>query len=54
VTTGPGGKTFHYADVRYVAAGTLNALPLDERRLPPGHAVGTQFPRAVRDAASAR
>jgi trypsin len=26
VTNGPGGKTFHYADVRYVATGTLNAL----------------------------
>jgi Trypsin len=24
VTNGPGGKTFHYADVRYVATGTLN------------------------------
>ncbi|MFY9581151.1 MAG: trypsin-like serine protease [Gaiellaceae bacterium] len=26
VTSGPGGKTFHYADVRFVAVGTLNAL----------------------------
>lgn len=26
VTNGPGGKTFHYADVRYVAIGTLNAV----------------------------
>lgn len=26
VTSGPGGKTFHYADVRYVATGTLNSL----------------------------
>ena len=26
VTNGPGGKTFHYADVRYVASGTLNSL----------------------------
>src|SRR5436305_120940 len=26
VTSGPGGKTFHYADVRYVASGTLNSL----------------------------
>jgi V8-like Glu-specific endopeptidase len=26
VTNGPGGKTFHYADVRYVAVGTLNSL----------------------------
>jgi V8-like Glu-specific endopeptidase len=26
VTNGPGGKTFHYADVRYVATGTLNSL----------------------------
>jgi secreted trypsin-like serine protease len=26
VTSGPGGKTFHYADIRYVAVGTLNAL----------------------------
>ena len=27
VTNGPGGKTFHYADVRYVAVGTLNSIP---------------------------
>jgi hypothetical protein len=27
VTSGPGGKTFHYADVRYVAVGTLNSVP---------------------------
>src|ERR1700741_4863224 len=27
VTNGPGGKTFHYADVRYVAVGTLNSAP---------------------------
>ena len=26
VTNGPGGKTFHYADVRYVATGTLNSI----------------------------
>ena len=26
VTSGKGGKTFHYADVRYVATGTLNAV----------------------------
>src|SRR5262245_44028019 len=26
VTSGPGGKTFHYSDVRYVASGTLNAV----------------------------
>lgn len=26
VTNGPGGKTYHYADVRYFAVGTLNAL----------------------------
>jgi V8-like Glu-specific endopeptidase len=26
VTNGPGGKTFHYADVRYVSTGTLNSL----------------------------
>ena len=26
VTNGPGGKTIHYADVRYVATGTLNAV----------------------------
>jgi V8-like Glu-specific endopeptidase len=26
VTNGPGGKTFHYADIRYVAVGTLNSL----------------------------
>jgi len=27
VTNGPGGKTLHYSDVRYVAVGTLNSLP---------------------------
>jgi hypothetical protein len=27
VTNGPGGKTFHYADVRYVAVGTLSSVP---------------------------
>jgi secreted trypsin-like serine protease len=27
VTNGPGGKTFHYADVRFVAVGTLNSAP---------------------------
>jgi hypothetical protein len=27
VTNGPGGKTFHYADIRYVAVGTLSSLP---------------------------
>jgi V8-like Glu-specific endopeptidase len=26
VTSGPGGKTFHYADVRYFATGTLNTV----------------------------
>src|SRR5262249_53002465 len=26
VTSGPGGKTFHYADVRFVATGTLNSV----------------------------
>ncbi len=26
VTNGPGGKTYHYADIRYVAVGTLNSL----------------------------
>jgi secreted trypsin-like serine protease len=26
VTNGPGGKTFHYADVRYVSTGTLNSI----------------------------
>ena len=26
VTNGPGGKTFHYADIRYVSTGTLNAI----------------------------
>jgi hypothetical protein len=26
VTSGKGGKTFHYADVRYLASGTLNAV----------------------------
>jgi hypothetical protein len=27
VTNGPGGKTFHYADIRFVAVGTLNSVP---------------------------
>ena len=27
VTNGPGGKTFHYKDERYVAVGTLNSAP---------------------------
>jgi len=27
VTNGPGGKTFHYKDTRYVAVGTLNSAP---------------------------
>jgi secreted trypsin-like serine protease len=26
VTNGPGGKTFHYVDIRYVATGTLNSI----------------------------
>lgn len=26
VTNGPGGKTYHYADVRFVASGTLNSI----------------------------
>jgi len=26
VTSGPGGKIFHYADIRYVAIGTLNSI----------------------------
>jgi len=26
VTSGPGGKTFHYSDIRYVSSGTLNAI----------------------------
>jgi secreted trypsin-like serine protease len=26
VTNGPGGKTYHYADVRFVSTGTLNSL----------------------------
>ena len=26
MTNGPGGKTFHYADVRYVSTGTLNSI----------------------------
>jgi Trypsin len=26
VTNGPGGQTFHYADIRYVAVGTLNSI----------------------------
>jgi len=27
VTNGPGGKVFHYADIRYVGVGTLNSVP---------------------------
>ena len=27
VTNGPGGKTLHYSDVRFVAVGTLNSAP---------------------------
>lgn len=27
VTNGPGGKTFEYTDIRYVAVGTLNSAP---------------------------
>jgi len=27
VANGPGGKTFHYSDIRYVAVGTLNSVP---------------------------
>lgn len=26
VTNGPGGKTYHYSDVRFVASGTLNSI----------------------------
>jgi hypothetical protein len=26
-TNGPGGKTFHYADIRFVGVGTLNSIP---------------------------
>jgi V8-like Glu-specific endopeptidase len=26
VTSGPGGKIFHYADIRYVSTGTLNSI----------------------------
>jgi V8-like Glu-specific endopeptidase len=26
VTSGPGGKVFHYADIRYVSTGTLNSI----------------------------
>ena len=26
VTNGPGGKTFHYADIRYMSTGTLNSI----------------------------
>jgi hypothetical protein len=33
VTNGPGGKTFHYADVRYVASGTLNAVTVSWLRI---------------------
>ena len=27
VSNGPGGKAFHYSDIRYVAVGTLNSVP---------------------------
>jgi hypothetical protein len=30
VTNGPGGKTFHYEDVRFFAVGTLNSVPGNE------------------------
>jgi V8-like Glu-specific endopeptidase len=26
ITNGPGGQTFHYADIRYVSSGTLNSI----------------------------
>jgi V8-like Glu-specific endopeptidase len=40
VTSGPGGKTFHYADIRYVATGSLNALTTNWLRASQNAATG--------------
>lgn len=40
VTNGPGGKTYHYADIRYVATGTLNAVTPSWLRISENPATG--------------
>ena len=40
VTSGPGGKTFHYADIRFVATGTLNAITPSWLRISQNPATG--------------
>ncbi len=40
VTNGPGGKTFHYADVRYVSSGTLNSITPSWLRISQNPATG--------------
>jgi hypothetical protein len=40
VTNGPGGKTFHYADVRYATVGTLNSVNPSWLRLSMNPATG--------------
>jgi secreted trypsin-like serine protease len=40
VTNGPGGKTYHYADVRYVSTGTLNATTPSWLRISQNPATG--------------
>jgi Amidohydrolase family/Trypsin len=40
VTNGAGGKTFHYADVRYVATGTLNSIKPSWLRISQNPATG--------------
>src|SRR5262249_3791293 len=57
VTNGPGGKTFHFADVRFVAVGTLNSVTPSWLRISQnastgnggtcyGDSGGPNFPRA--------
>jgi V8-like Glu-specific endopeptidase len=40
VTNGPGGKTFHYMDVRFVATGTLNSVTPSWLRISQNAATG--------------
>lgn len=40
VTSGPGGKTFHYADIRYVSTGTLNSITPSWLRISQNPATG--------------
>ena len=40
VTSGPGGKTFHYEDTRYVSTGTLNAIDRSWLRISQNPATG--------------